>query len=361
MKRNSLRHLAAFTLIELLVVIAIIAVLIALLLPAVQAAREAARRAQCVNNLKQIGLGLHTYLSAQNVLPPGRINTYQAGNGHCWSAYAQMLAQLEQAALFNAMNFSMNPDPDYTTTSASVNQTAAITVLNVLICPTDAGATLVTVGGGPYATHNYPLNVGSGYSVVPTPPGGALPPNGILFENSAIGMAAITDGTSQTVAIGKTIRSTAGSPTGFNGLTVFPQNPLGGFVITGTNTAGNGPPILTDADYASLCQVANPPGFQATRGVKWLYGAPGHSMYNHRRPPNDRRVDCRGGLPHSDKSLADWQNLSLNVTARSRHPGGANLLFCDGHVQFIKDSIAVATWQAIGSRNGGEVVSADQF
>ena len=82
-------------------------------------------------------------------------------------------------------------------------------------------------------------------------------------------------------------------------------------------------------------------------------------MYNHRRPPNDRRPDCRGGLPHSDKSSADWRNLSLNVTGRSLHPGGVNSLFCDGHVQFIKDSVNPATWQAIGSRNGGEVVSAD--
>ncbi len=351
----------AFTLIELLVVIAIIAVLIALLLPAVQAAREAARRSQCVNNLKQVGLGLHNYSSSQNVFPPGRINTYVAGNGHCWGMYSQLLPQIEQQAVFNAMNFSLNPDPDYTTTSAAANKTAALTVLNSLLCPSDVGPSLVPVGNGPYATHNYPMNVGSGYSVVQTPPGSQNAPNGIFFENSNVGIAGITDGSSQTVAVGETVRSVAGSPTGVNSLTVFKQDPLAGFVITGTNTAGNGPPITSDSDYATLCQTASPPGFQATRGVKWLYGAPGHSMYNHRRPPNDRGVDCRGGLPHSDKSLADWQNLSLNITSRSRHPGGANLLFCDGHVQFLKNSVNVATWQAIGTRNGGEVVSSDQY
>src|SRR3954465_8015367 len=126
------RNRPGFTLIELLVVIAIIAVLIALLLPAVQAAREAARRIQCTNNLKQIGLALHNYHSVNNVFPPGRINTYAAGNGHCWGAYSQLLPQLELQTLFNAMNFVMNPDPDYTSTTAAVNMTAAVTVLNTL-------------------------------------------------------------------------------------------------------------------------------------------------------------------------------------------------------------------------------------
>ena len=350
-----------FTLIELLVVIAIIAVLIALLLPAVQAAREAARRSQCTNNLKQLGLALHNYESVHAAFPPGRINTYVAGNGHCWGAYAQMLPQLELQPLFNAMNFSINPDPDYTTSSSAANLTASVTVISGLICPSDAGPTLVPVGGGNWATHNYLLNVGSGYSVVQAPVAPMTAPNGILFENSVVRIAGITDGTSQTVALAETVRSVAGSPTGFNGLTVFAQDKLAGFVITGTNTAGNGPPITSDTDYVNLCMVASPPGFQATRGVKWLYGAPGHSMYNHRRPPNDKRVDCRGGLPHSDKSAADWANLSLNVTSRSRHPGGVNALFCDGHVQFLKDSVNVVSWQALGSRNGGEVTSADSF
>ena len=350
-----------FTLIELLVVIAIIAVLIALLLPAAQSAREAARRAQCTNNLKQVGLALHAYHSAHNVFPPGRVNTYVAGNGHCWGAYSQLLPQMEMQPLFDAMNFSANPDPDYTTTNSVVNMTAAATVVNALLCPSDAGPPSVLVGGGSYAGHNYPQNVGSGYSVVQGPPAGSPPPNGIFFENSAVGMAAVTDGASQTVAVGETVRSASGAPTGFNGQASFAAGPLSGFVITGNNTAGNGPPIFSDADYAARCLTRSPPGFQTTRGIKWLYGAPGHSLYNQRRPPNDLRYDCRGGLPHSDKSAADWQNLSLNVAARSRHPGGVNALFCDGHVQFVKNSVNPASWQALGSRDGGEVVSADAF
>ena len=114
---RTVRNQRAFTLIELLVVIAIIAVLIALLLPAVQAAREAARRIQCVNNLKQIGLALHNYMSAiRNVLPPGRFNSHIAGQGNCWGAYAELLAQLEQQPIFNSFNFNLPPDTDPTTT-----------------------------------------------------------------------------------------------------------------------------------------------------------------------------------------------------------------------------------------------------
>jgi prepilin-type processing-associated H-X9-DG protein len=131
-------------------------------------------------------------------------------------------------------------------------------------------------------------------------------------------------------------------------------------VITGNNSS-TGPPIISDADYVTKCLTGAPPGFQVTRGVKWHYGAPGHSMYNHRRPPNDPRFDCRGGLPHSNRSDPLWNQLSLNITARSHHPGGVDSLLCDGHVQFIKNSINVSVWQALGSRNGNEVISADSF
>jgi prepilin-type processing-associated H-X9-DG protein len=135
---------------------------------------------------------------------------------------------------------------------------------------------------------------------------------------------------------------------------------MGGFVITGNNSS-TGPPLTSDADYVSMCLTSSPAGYQGTRGIRWHYGAPGHSMYNHRRPPNDRRLDCRGGLPHSNRSDPLWNWLSLNIAARSKHPGGVNSLFCDGHVQFVKDSVQVNLWQAVGTRGGGEVVSQDAF
>ena len=349
--------------IELLVVIAIIAVLIALLLPAVQAAREAARRAQCVINLKQIGLALHNYLSAYNVLPPGRVNSHIAGQGNCWGAYAEMLAQMEQQAVFNALNFSLPPDTDPTTTLAAANSTGFMVTIRTLVCPSDPSpTTLVQINGGFYGVHNYNLCTGSNYSAnqVPTGALAGILPNGVFFENSSVGLAAITDGTSSTVAAADTIRSTSGSPPGVNSLTFFQQNPLGGFVVTGDNKT-TGPPITSDADYASMCLTSTPAGFQATRGVRWHYGAPGHTLFNTRRAPNDKGYDCRGGLPHSDKSDPNWSYMSLNITARSTHPGGVNSLMADGHVQFMKNMINVNTWQALGSRNGGEVISADAY
>ncbi len=349
-----------FTLIELLVVIAIIAILIALLLPAVQAAREAARRASCVNNLKQIGLALHNYMSAIGTFPPGRFNSHVAGNGNVWGAYAQMLPQLEQQVLFNSCNFNLAPELEPSLPSAAANATVAGTFINALICPSDAApAVLITVSGENYASHNYDFNVGSNYPLQEAFPVGVTspfngPPNGPFFENRGVGSADFIDGMSNTVAVSETIRSNATS--------TYASEPNRVFLVTGDNKT-SGPALTSDADYASLCLslAATTTQFQATKGVRWHYGAPGHSMYNHRRPPNDRQPDCRGGLPHSDKSDPNWSYLSLNITTRSLHSGGVNSLMADGSVKFIKNSVNVMTWQAIGSRNGGEVVGSDAF
>ena len=95
---------------------------------------------------------------------------------------------------------------------------------------------------------------------------------------------------------------------------------------------------------------------QQTRGSRWLYGAPGHSMYNHIRVPNDPDVDCRGGVPHGSRTNALWDAMSHNTAARSLHNGGVHALFVDGHVKFVSNNINLATWQALGSRSGREVL-----
>jgi prepilin-type N-terminal cleavage/methylation domain-containing protein/prepilin-type processing-associated H-X9-DG protein len=326
-----------FTLIELLVVIAIIAVLIGLLLPAVQKVREAANRMSCSNNLKQIGLALHHYHDSHKTFPPGRNVNPVDGQGRCFSAYAYLLPYLEADNLYKQINFGKNPDTD-PENAVALNQT-----IPYFQCPSDQHQKLQ----GESAVHNYPLNTGTTYPVSPRNPS-KTPVTGVFFENSKVRFADITDGASQTVCISETVVSDGG-PDVWDGV-----SPTTGFVLTrGNDNLFNGPELT---NYATQCSGAGLK-LQQTRGSRWLYGAPGHSMYNHIRPPNDRRVDCRGGIPHSNKTDALWRVLSLNVTAHSRHPGGVNALFCDGHVQFISDNISLATWQALGTRNGQEVIS----
>jgi prepilin-type N-terminal cleavage/methylation domain-containing protein/prepilin-type processing-associated H-X9-DG protein len=330
-----------FTLVELLVVIAIIGILISLLLPAVQAAREAARRSQCINNLKQIGLAIQNHHDAKGALPPGRNRTLTDGNGLCFSAYAYLLPYLEADSLYETIDFNANPDVP---PQPAIGQT-----IPYFLCPTDAGNVAIELQAGS-AMHDYPLNTGTTFPVSPRNPGGVLV-TGIFYENSKTNWRDVLDGTSSTVCIGETIRSVPGlgeSPAG-----IWNGAPTNGFVLTtGNDNASTGPELTA---YPSQCVPGN--RLQQTRGSRWLYGAPGHSMYNHIRAPNDAGIDCRGGLPHSNRWNQVWDQLSHNVAARSRHPGGVSALFCDGHVQFVRSSISVSVWQALGSRAGGEVVT----
>jgi prepilin-type N-terminal cleavage/methylation domain-containing protein/prepilin-type processing-associated H-X9-DG protein len=335
-----------FTLIELLVVIAIIAVLIALLLPAVQMAREAARRTQCRNNLKQIGVAMHSYHESLNLFPPGRMTNFPVpGEGRCWSAYAHMLPYMGENAMYNSVNFSLNPEQGATTPGVAENTTVLNQVLENLLCPTDLYNMKLQGDSG---VHNYNLNTGTTYPVSPRNPWG-LKVTGIFFENSSVKASEIVDGLAQTVCISETIKA-EGGPNVWDGV-----SPTNGFVLTrgNTNAPPNGPGLT---DYDTQCSGSGLQ-LQQTRGSRWIYGAPGHSMYNHIRGPNDPRVDCRGGLPHSSRSDPYWRELSHNVTARSRHSGGVHALLCDGAVKFVSSSVDLAIWQALGSRNGQEQIS----
>ena len=289
--------------------------------------------------MKQIGLALANYEVGFGTLPPGRLVNPVSGQGHCFSAYAHLLPYLDQAPIYSLIDFAANPD-------ANPGPNAAVTSLTLpmLQCPSD----LQIVLQAGFGTHNYPLNTGTTYPVSPNNPS-AVPVTGIFFENSSVRYRDVTDGMSQTVCVSETVKSDPAGPTTWDGV-----SQTNGFVLNqGNDNLLNGPELT---NYTAQCLSAGLL-LQQTRGSKWLYGAPGHSMYNHIRPPNDKNgPDCRGGEPHSTKNVALWSVLSHNVTTHSRHYGGVHVLFCDGHIRFVSDNISLVTWQAVGSRNGSEVI-----
>jgi prepilin-type N-terminal cleavage/methylation domain-containing protein/prepilin-type processing-associated H-X9-DG protein len=342
---------AGFTLIELLVVIAIIGVLVALLLPAVQGAREASRRIQCANNLKQMGLALHNYVAAFDTFPPGRVRLRVDFEGRCFSAFAQILPQLEQTATFNSINFCLNSDDENDVDLGSgQNATVRYNVLSTLNCPSDLGQKV----WGERAPTNYLVNTGTTYPISPFCES-KLPITGIFYDNSSVRIAEITDGTSQTVAVSETVKSENGGPEVFDwdGRTLTT-----GFLMTrGATNNGGGPELLSYNDQCTGQGLF----MLYLRGSSWILGVPAVTMYNHDRTPNDLRMDCIGGLTHSRCEIDTLDASSLSVSARSRHPGGVNALLADGSVRFVKSSINLVPWRAIGSRNGGEIVSADNY
>jgi prepilin-type N-terminal cleavage/methylation domain-containing protein/prepilin-type processing-associated H-X9-DG protein len=315
------RRRTGFTLIELLVVIAIIAVLIALLLPAVQAAREAARRSQCVNNLKQIGLGVHNYESTNSSLPPGV--KFQV-----WGTWAIfLLPYIEQAPLYNAWN-SMG---DYTAAtptqlrySGAFNTTVTTTRINVYGCPSDSPSTPLSG----IQSYNYAANYG----------------------NTAITTAANT-----TTAPAQTYN-------GFNyGGAPFSDIYLGavriGDIRDGTSNTAFFSEVVEGQDKPGL-------GTYDLRGfIHWWEAA----VFEGSLLPNSTQPDLMQSAsyciyPYLDNPPCAASSGNFYVHAsRSRHAGGVNTLMGDGSVRFIKNSINLYTWQSLTTSKNGEVIDASSY
>ncbi len=346
--QQNVRHCRrGFTLIELLVVIAIIGVLIALLLPAVQSAREAARRAQCTNNLKQIGLSMHNYESANGAFPPAKIysgscNYSNGGLGFVLNttAFTMLLGYMEQTPLYNAYNFSHASSRSAWQTNMSDGGTANTTLIGYpevnttvvgamvasFVCPSDIYPATVhadVAGSGAYAMENarqsnYLLN--AAYYTDYNCPGGlgkGLPNRsylGTFFNDMSMTIGGIKDGTSNTFMVGESVQS-EGHYSGSYG-------PYWG---AGTHTSTHGRILPPSVATAQGCAPNGPSGvFYPT-----------------------------AALTIRNKPYA-WVFSSF-------HSGGVNMAMCDGSVRFIKNSINLYSWWGLATVSGNEVLGADQY
>jgi len=376
MTRHRSAHRPAFTLIELLVVIAIIAVLIGLLLPAVQAAREAARRAQCVNHLKQIGLALHNYHDTQGTFPLGGVNlnaAQKAVSGNGWgnltsalSWRALTLPYIEGNNAFNALNLSLGPFAN------SADSGSGYTIWttypgSVWLCPSDGrngnGFRPSLASGDPWGNGTVANN--------PTVPGTSNPaPNtpvtnyaGSFGDNFCGGPALAPPALPWETPV--TTNPLPGQPRiGYNGFwgTTNGGGTLRGFFDYSTNqTVGIN--SVTDGTSNTIL-VGEVIPYQAADNNFWVTngGTAGttvpinfQSLYNAALP------DCNDGNWQSQIQPLGCRFRAAAKGFKSMHAGGANFTFADGSVKFLKASISMGTYCALGSRNGGEVVSADAF
>jgi len=336
-----------FTLIELLVVIAIIAVLIALLLPAVQAAREAARRAQCVNNLKQIGLALHNYHSAINAFPMGSsLNPWNvpgdADGWSGWSAQALMLPYMEQNAIYNSINFSWACERGGL--GSKINSTGYNTKINSFLCPSDGSAGMSNI-------NSYAGSMGTTTQQVPQQT------TGMFAYQTSYSVAHVKDGTSNTIAFAEALVGDFISTALRQGNSTGNANGGGGQAGNKLDVTGMQAQIQTDIVACNGWFLA--PGGQAGgRGSHWGWGSIGASMLNTAIPPNGGGKLLWGAC-RMDCCLNAIHDHYTNST--SDHNGGVNVAMGDGSVKFIKTSVSWATWWALGTKAGGEVIDASSY
>jgi prepilin-type N-terminal cleavage/methylation domain-containing protein/prepilin-type processing-associated H-X9-DG protein len=336
-----------FTLIELLVVIAIIAVLIALLLPAVQAAREAARRAQCVNNLKQIALALHNYHDAIGTFPPGGIDDVN-WFGTWWNWPAFILPQLEQRNIYNAINFSLRniSVTDNSLAAQDPNGTVWRSVINTYLCPSDS------VGNGimdnmmavTYTTNN-PFSAAVTCYVGST---GDMRTGNTTWDIYSLDTAADRD---------------AGVGWGCNGA-------FRGMFGECSNGKSIGIRDCTDGTSNTFLAGENSPNMNGA--LIWVDGDATYSStvipLNWKMNLKDGQVDPADGTTCNFSQYNNftgayhcWRNETGTYGFKSWHAGGANFALVDGSVKWIKQSINPRTYNALGTRANGEIVSSDAY
>ena len=336
------RRRSGFTLIELLVVIAIIGVLITLLLPAVQAARESARRAHCINNLKQIGLALHSYEVSTGVPPPslcmrGKGNTVSWNGG--WGILGRILPEMEAGNAFNSINFDLEYEVPENTTVLSLT-------ISGYICPSEPRSMPRVEDGIPFGVTNYGFCMGDWYGWQAF----NGPENRAAFgPNRSRRLSSFSDGLSQSILAAE-VRTYQPLLLGCGGLAqindpnVVPETTADPFDVAPEYLGGS-------------CEL------EEEGHTEWFDGGVYQSGFTTAWTPNRRIIGPSGGL---DLDLIGSREKKggptfAAITSRSYHPGGVNVLLGDGSVRAVKDSIAGVTWRALGTVAGGEVISADAY
>ena len=307
-----------FTLVELLVVIAIIASLIGLLLPAVQGARESSRRTQCLNNERQLVLGLLLYHDVKKKFPPAHIDNNPSNPRHHLSWQAHILPFIEEEAAYKKIDFVNLSTALNTNGNPAAYAGLATVEIPSFVCPSDP----VSRKDPSFAPTNYLASQGGKCTCNAT--AGC---EGLFGHNTAIKIGQITDGVSKTIAVGETLKSD-----------MDPATLQDNYIMTRTGGIS--------ADTISSCQ--SQAATFSDRGTVWLGGQPQSNMMSTDRGPNDALVDC----------IAPSYGCS-NLAARSAHGGGAVIAFADASARFLTEGIDIAVYRAMGTKAGGESLGGD--
>jgi len=327
MTRHSRR---AFTLIELLVVIAIIAILIGLLLPAVQKVREAANRIKCSNNLKQVGLALHNYEGTYQAFPSA--GTFPVGFlGDSFSVHAHLLPFIEQDNLNKMISFTVS----YTAQPDITKQR-----IPIYMCPSEIKDRPRPDGALVHYPMTYGANLGTWFVLDPTTGSGG---DGALVVNRGTTVGDFTDGMSNTIGFAEVKAFTpylrdGGSPSGPN--VPPPSSPAA--------VTGYGGSFKTDSGH-----------------TEWVDARTHQTGVTTTFTPNTKVLYANGGVEYDIDFNSSREGKSTTgftyaaVTSRSYHTQGVNVLLMDGSVRFVRNAVSLATWRALGTRAGGEVVGSD--